>query len=286
VIVIAAAMAGARGISRWGLAGASALFAGYFLLRFLVLRVGSPALLERSSGFGFQSLDPAELVARFGANPLPFYAYNVVSSLSSVLFAEPRSGVFQLTRGLINGQPSVSGLITTAGATLGTMLIAAYVWQRRREWVAGRLDRDGCIIVIFAAVLAANAVISYPYTKDVVMSPAGAFYAAAVYVAVRRLLVERLFVHDTKAMWRAAVFGAVLATCWGIRAVGTHLNIRTQAYKVRDEWAYVDDDFALSGRTPSASEERLLRRLQSDAIDVHPAPPRLPMARLPIFEVN
>jgi hypothetical protein len=44
-------------------------------------------MMERSSGFGLAILDPEDLIARFGANPLPFYAYNVTASAMSVLFA-------------------------------------------------------------------------------------------------------------------------------------------------------------------------------------------------------
>ena len=50
--------------------------------------------MERASGFGFRVLDPPELADRFGGNPLPFYAYNIASSVLSVLLSEPRGGVY------------------------------------------------------------------------------------------------------------------------------------------------------------------------------------------------
>ena len=80
VVVIAARMAGATGVSQGGNVGAGGAVGGYFALRFLVLDVGAPGLTERSSGFGFSVLDPDELLARFGGNPVLFYAYNVLSA--------------------------------------------------------------------------------------------------------------------------------------------------------------------------------------------------------------
>ena len=49
---------------------------------------------------------------------------------------------------------------------------------------AMRLDRDAQLIALFVMVLGANAVISYPYAKDVVMSPAGAFLAVLIVYAL------------------------------------------------------------------------------------------------------
>ena len=45
----------------------------------------------------------ARLHARFGADPLPFYLYNVVTSVLSVLFSEPDRGVFQTVRTWLAG---------------------------------------------------------------------------------------------------------------------------------------------------------------------------------------
>ena len=42
------------------------LLAGYFVLRFGVLSVGTPGLIERSSGYLFEILDPPELRGEFG----------------------------------------------------------------------------------------------------------------------------------------------------------------------------------------------------------------------------
>src|SRR5262249_45528926 len=70
VILVGGVLVGGRGVSRWGIGLVVLLLAGYFVLRFTWLHVGSPGLEERSSGFGFGVLDPKELIARFGRNPL------------------------------------------------------------------------------------------------------------------------------------------------------------------------------------------------------------------------
>jgi hypothetical protein len=65
VILVGGMLAGGTGISRAGAGVLSALLVGYFILRFPVLGVGAPDLMERSSGFGFRILDPPELVERY-----------------------------------------------------------------------------------------------------------------------------------------------------------------------------------------------------------------------------
>ena len=65
---------------------------------------------------------------------------------------------------------------------------AVFVWRRRDAWLARRFERDDQLVALFVMILAANAVISYPYTKDVIMSPAGAFFAVAGFAAVRNVL--------------------------------------------------------------------------------------------------
>ena len=120
VVLVAAWAAGARGMSRWGAAAAILLTAGYLYLRFAALAVGAPDLLERSSGFGFTTLDPQELIARFGANPWPFYAYNVGTSFLSVLFSEPRAGTWNFVGHLRGDGVSLVEVASVVGSTVGT----------------------------------------------------------------------------------------------------------------------------------------------------------------------
>ena len=101
-VALAAWAAGWRGISLRGLSVMTVLLIGYGYLRFVHLSTGVPSLTERSSGYLLEVLEPEELERRFGSQPLWFYAYNVLASVGSVLFAEPRSGVFETVSAWLN----------------------------------------------------------------------------------------------------------------------------------------------------------------------------------------
>ena len=275
VVFVAAYLVGARGVSRAGIALQLSLVAAYFVLRFAILQVGSPGLEERPSGFGFSSLSPDELVARFGPHPLPFYAYNVVSSWFSVLLSEPRGGTWGLTRDLLRGEPSPPALVGVIASALGSFVIATYAWRRRREWRARRFDRDDQLVLVFIAIAAANAVLSYGYTKDVILSPAGAFFAVALAVASRHFL-ESIASMPARRAVAATLMVGVLSTAWAFRAIGAHLGVRTAAVALRGEWAYVDLWLERKSQVPTDPFAVALKdRLQDEAIRRHPLRPML-----------
>jgi len=276
VVFVAAWMVGARGVSRWGIAAQCALLAGYFYLRFAVLYVGAPGLEERSSGYGFSTRDPSDLIASFGGNPLPFYAYNVVSSVLTVFFGEPRGGVWLTVRDAMVRQEYVtSRSVLALACTLGSLVILRYVWRRRHEWLARRFDRGDQIVFVFFGVTAANAVISYPYTKDVILSPAGTFFAAALTVALRDLLQHALSAPLPRAVWSGVVVTA-LSAAWAVGLAGAHLGLRHAAVQTRSEWAYVDAWFERERIVVSEpAAVAMKRRLQEEAVLLHPMRPPL-----------
>jgi hypothetical protein len=285
VIFVGAALVGARGMSRPALALLTALLAGYFVLRFGVLGTGAPALVERSSGFGFAVLDPPDLIVRFGERAYLFYAYNVATSFVSVLFSEPRAGVFRLVRAITTGSVAPAYLIAVAASTMGTMVIVADVWNRRHAWLRFDFDRDDRVVALFWMVLAANAVISYPYTKDVIMSAAGVFYAAALAVAARRWLSAAA---DRPGMARAAVAAMgclLLGASWALLTVNAHLNLRVAAFKERNDWAYEASKMARSGAVLPPDNRRIFEQLRGDAVR-GPLPPVLWLQDVRIFDVD
>jgi hypothetical protein len=233
--------------------------------------------MERTSAFGFGKLEPRDLMARFGANPLPFYVYNVVSSIASVLFAEPRAGEYAMTRDLLAHELKTWQYVAVTASTLGTLVIAAFAWARRGEWWRLRFDRDDQLVIIFVAMTGFNAFISYAYTKDVIMSPAGAFFALALAVATRRVAIGGVpeGSEGGRFSWRTAVATVllcVMSSAWAIRAVGIHVGLRHSALVMRNEWAYADLWFANEGQRPTGDAVRLKDQLQSDAVSRHPAP--------------
>jgi hypothetical protein len=274
VVLVTAYLAGARGVSRWGIAAVVLVVAGYLALRFAVLDVGTPELTERSSGYGFATLEPSELKARFGERPSVFYLYNVGTSILSVLIAEPRAGVWVATRNFLYGDElSIAHLANITASVLGTLVMAWYGWRRRKDWIARRFTRDDRLLAIFVAVMLANAVISYTYTKDVILSPAGIFYAAAFTVAVKALLETATVSTSRLRVAALALFMVVLSGAWAFRAIAIHIALRGTAAVVRNEWVYVDD-WLQTQRTPTdAAAVELKRQLQSDAISRHPVRP-------------
>jgi hypothetical protein len=281
VVFAAGALTGARGLPRGGLVAVCLVLVGYFVLRFAVLDVGTPSLSERSSGFGFSVLDPPDLTRRFSEQRLTFYAYNVTASLLSVLFGEPRSGVFRLTDGIRLGAPYPSIAATAAATTAASILIAAYGWRRRAAWLAFDFTREDRLVLLFVAVAVANAAISFPYAKDVIMSPAGAFMALAVYAAARELLLP-----DAASARRLLPLAwcALLSIVWSIRLASLHVELRVAQHQVRHEWAYVDDWIALQRLDVSGARARALRdHLRNDALVARPSPGELEWARRRLF---
>jgi hypothetical protein len=173
-------------------------------------------------------------------------------------------------------------MLNVVASLCATGLVAAFVWRRRQAWFSCQFDHDDRLVVLFVLVLGANAVISYPYTKDVIMSPAGAFYALAFYAAMKAWWASNA-ASPRPVRGTAFVLCVLLAATWSMRAIGIHATLRYRAQVVRNEWAYVDDWVTsqhFDGAEPRAA--RLRRQLQQDALIGRPAPPAvtLPFAQL------
>jgi hypothetical protein len=124
---------------------------------------------------------------------------------------------------------------------------------------------------MFAAVAAANAAMSYAYTKDVILSPAGAFFAVAFAVAARSFIESMRGVSLARAT-AAGLLLLVLSGAWAFRAVNAHLGLRVAAAAVRTEWAYVDMWLERKSEVPTDPfAVELKRRLQDEAVRKHPA---------------
>ena len=275
VIFVGARLVGGRGVSRVGLLGLAALLAAYFYVRFGLFDVGSPGLIERSSGFGFGVLDPVELLERFGDNPIWFYTYNAGTSALSVLFGEPRAGVFRATSAALRGEMQPSIIVNLLATTSVTAVVAAFVWRRRHAWLSRHFERDDRLVAMFWMVLVANAVISYPYTKDVIMSPAGALFAAAGFVAVRNILVGLPDRVSSRVVILTVAGAALISATWAVRVVGVSVSLRGAAYTERNEWAYAEGSLANDGTVLTGEDAALFRQLRDDAIYGHPPPPPL-----------
>jgi hypothetical protein len=271
VVAATAWAVGWRGISSRGLAALTVLAVAYVLARFVYLSTGVPALTERSTGYLFDVLDPPELQQRFGAHPVLFYAYNVIASALSVLFSEPQAGVFTATRAWLDDRVLPRVFLPVATSVITTGLLA---WTAVRRASRSSLDDTSRLMLIFLAVLAANAAMSFAYTKNEIMSTAGAFYALAAFGGMRDwlLAVDR---PGRIAVVSMLMLG-VLSIGWSIRSAGVHYALRSQAIKHQIDWVDLPDEWRREGEWPAdPAKQRLILKLRDEAVHL-----RVPNTRL------
>ena len=299
VVLVAAHVVGYRGVSRRALVVLTACVAVYFIGRFVLLGGTAPGLNERSAGFGFSVLNPDELVRRFGANPIPFYLYNVASAISCVLFAEPRGGVWAFVRALTIGIPEAWQVVNVVTSTLTTLLIAGYVAGRLPAWRARAFTDTDRFVVMFLVLVPANALFAAAYEKDVIMSPAGMFYAAAAYAVLRELAASGNGARSASPLAgsprlpsRRAVAPLLLLLIsigWTVRFVGIHDSLRVRASAVRDEWAFYDD-WAREQKTDTslnAAQAAIKQQLQDAAVLRSPRVPQVSLGSMDrLFDVT
>jgi hypothetical protein len=267
VSAMAARLAGMRGVSSKAVAAVVGTVAAYLLIRVAVLQIGGPALSERASGFGFRMLEPAGLVARFGSNPLPFYAYNVAASLATVLFAEPRAGVWYAVQGLVTGNVWPSWLaINVAASLVATGLVLWATPAALARWRDGSAGHHERLLLVAVTVVVANAAISFAYTKDVIMSAGGACFAMGVYAAAMVLAGRAR--PASRRVYAAVALGIAL---WAVRAAALPVRLEMQAARVQDEWRDIDGWLERQHIDASAPEARaLVNRLRRNALRARP----------------
>lgn len=231
-------LVGWRGVSTAAFGMATVILVAYFGFRFGVLSVGTPSLMERSSGFGFARLEPQQLNDRFGASPYPFYLYNVGSSVATVLFSEPRAGVWMITRDALAGIAEPWMWINLIASSSVTLLLVWFVasrrwWSHPSTWSHGQR-----LVVVAATVIVANSGISFPYTKDQIMSLGGMLFAAALFAAA----AARLQLPPRATVSRAVtgLLLCVVSATWSWRVIGLHHNLVHAAFTQRNDWAYTD----------------------------------------------
>ena len=272
VIAVTAWVVGWRGISPRGLAAMSAALLGYLYLRFVHYPVGLPNLSERSTGYLLSVLDPPELMSRFGDRPEWFYLYNVATSALSVLFSEPRGGRFVAVHAWLQ-DALMPWMVIALASSIVTTLVIAYVGLQR--WRTRTLDDNARYIVLFAAVLAANAAISFAYAKDEIMLPAGIFYALAAYAAARVVFESMVAPRSAVVAGAVAILLVVTSIEWTIRAASVPYFQRSQAFKQRGDWGELAGERRRAGsQGPPSDADRLVEQLRDEALAARVPNPR------------
>ena len=232
-LLVAAWWTGAPGASRAASLSVTVLGGLYVSLRLLYR--GHWATFEQDIGYGFDYLSAADATARFGASPLGMYGYNAVSTMASVLFTEPQSGVFSITRAIVRGEVVPWQIANLASSVCLTGLIAWWgVTVARRDGAAG-WSRESRTIVVLLVGLAASGLLSFNYSRDRLGGMALVPYAAASYFAVRAALSRTVDAPTVRRVF--GVLALVLLACtWQVRTLRMLDGARKRAVDNRKEW--------------------------------------------------
>ena len=168
---------GAPGATGTTAAAIVAVTAVYLALRFSTS--GSWPAFVQDVGYGFTMLSPDEATTRFGTFPILMYAYNMIVTLTNILFSEPTAGVFTIMRDLQEGELTaweVNHLLSSA------VLTGLLVWWgvravRRDRGAPWSVESRVCVATVIA--VAASAALGFNYTRDRLGGMAAVFYALA-----------------------------------------------------------------------------------------------------------
>ena len=279
VALVASRLSGRRGVSDSALVAMTGLLVAYGLVRFVWLAPHVQGMAN-ASGYGFERLEGSQIRERFGTGLSRFNVYNVLTSMATVLFSEPRSGVFVFFRGWSLSEVPPRVWINVVSSTITTALIVIAILSRGPGRSAPHETRFATMqptmrrgpsrsaetadLVVFGAVLAASAIASYAYAKDEIMSVAGVFYALAAFWAVRDLIMRGLRAAPAVAVALALL---VAGSGWAVRTIGVNHVLRAQAFAFHNDWAWIPEDMERRGTWPSdPSTRKVIIELRDESI--------------------
>jgi len=237
VALVAGRVAGGRGVSDRALLCITVVVVVYLTVRLTLL----PLDTQNTSGYLAERLEPEQIRERFGEGFSRFSIYTVLASISSVLFSEPRDGTVVLLRAWKAGDIPPRMWISLASSVMTTVLIGVTAWRLSGSVTAAaepHRDDMRADFFVFGAILAASAVVSFSYAKDVIMSAAGACYALVAFWAVRDQLIR---VRRVGAAVAVAAVLLITSSLWAVRVISVQHVLRTQAFAFHNDWATMRD---------------------------------------------
>ena len=271
VCYVTAFCVGCRGLSRAAVGVNTGIVALYFVLRFVLLPSAESDLVHRETGVGFTMREPAAAIEALGGRASQLYVYNIGSSILTVLFSEPRAGIWEFARRYALTDVAPWQWIHLITSALTTLCLIWYVATRARAWRHWSFTREDRLIWVFGSVLTASAVMSFAYTREAVMSPAGVLYAMSACVVFHAMLAR---LHA--ARWPARVLiSALLAIAsigWSARAAGLTYVLRDSAFERRNDWAMGVQYLERTGHMPTHDEGRALVHAFRDDALTRPVP--------------
>jgi len=262
-VIVILWLARAPGVSWRGAASVLVATGIYLAIR---LGLGSDHGLPASHneiGFGFTMLTPAQISTRFGSPPVLLWMYNAASTLSSVLFSEPRDGVFSFAESLLaHDMESWRWFHVGLSALTSAMILVGLCLRSSRS------SHDRLLVVLGLTLLVFGSGLGFLYTRDRIALSAGVGYALLMYVAAASLMEWR----PAHGWIRTAARGAliVLAAGWVVRGGELFFQLRDTAWDYHLEWT------ARFNEKGGVTEERteLFKALQQEALSRTPADPR------------
>ncbi len=210
-----------------------------------------------------------ELRDIFAGQAWMFHAYNVMATFLGLLFSEPRGGVYFALDSLFNDAPTRPWqLVNWTTSLLSTELILIWIVQWRRRSLEERRT-----IVLAVVVIIVNSVFGYLYTRDRIQFVGGTMYALLLGMAIVSLWEHRLTHTQTRSRLMASVL-IVLTIGWGVRAAGTIVWARDEAWAARDEWANYDRLRPPESRYDDPTLEVLPETLRRQALERELVDPR------------
>jgi hypothetical protein len=179
-----------------------------------------------------------------------------MASAMTVLASEPRGGVFGLVYQIVNGSLEAGSVLNVVTSTLTTAVMIWFVARRWRAWRTLEFTHEDRVFLVGWAVLGANAVISFSYLKEIVMTTGALAYALTVFPAFT-LFLERLQRPLTlAAAGFACALLAIVSIGWTTRAALFFVDVQVAAYASQNSWVMVDEWLAKQQRSPLNDADR------------------------------
>jgi hypothetical protein len=235
-----------------GVAMTTALMAGYMVLRFMVLDIGSPPVGERAVGFGFSRIEPAEIERRFVATGHLYYLYlyNVVSAFASVFLSEPNSGRWMLTQRVVNGDIDPMVATSIVSAVVARPLVSFAI-------AVVKMGRAAFVLTInwsrVRSVALGNACVLQLRQDEVMARPAS---STRNVLSIRYALATGL---GRRALASTALVVPLRAAAWTIRTTGSQYQMPVRTVD-RYEWAHVTSGLHSQNQTPTTAQGHVSSR--------------------------
>jgi hypothetical protein len=249
-VLIALWLARAPGVTIRGVAAALVAVAVYAVVHLWLGRSLDAGAAYTHSGLGFSAATPERLEATFGRWPWLFWFYNVVATLFTVAFSEPREGTYAFIDSILRGTTPtwkwlhvISSLVTTA--------IIVLAFPRRNMTL-----RDRWVTATAIGLIVGGSALGFLYTRDRIALPVGIGYSMLVYVTLSALLGKPRVARGRMVIGTVA---SLLAAVWLVRDAEMYWFLRDLAWEHHREWSIRYE--SLRNNEPETDLVRVLRAL-------------------------